>query len=281
MLAAQGVQHVHDAQGAEQGIPVAFSFRGDAQFFQQNVETIVLDADDIALFIQELDVFGLVWSVFRGNGKLVHFTVGGGGAVVPGIFQHPGFKGNVKQVAVHGIRLFQRLPDRDAVGFRVGDHFRAARELLAEFGIAPRGDDLDVRGQGIDGQFKAYLVVPLAGGAVGDGVRAFPDGQIHHVFGNAGAGDGGSQQVAAFVKGIGLHHREDVVGGEVFLEVADKALGGARRQGFGFQSVQFFRLAYVCAVGDDFGIIFFLEPLQKNGGVKAARVCNYDFHVRQ
>lgn len=167
------------------------------------------------------------------------------------------------------------------MGFRVGDHFRAARELPAEFGIAPRGNDLDVRCQGIDGQFKADLVIPLSGSSVGDGVRAFPDSQIHHILGNAGAGDGGSQQVAAFVKGIGLHHREDVVGGEVFLEVADEAFGGARRQGFGLQSVQFFSLADVCAVGDDFGIIFLLEPLQKNGGVKAARVCNYDFHVRQ
>lgn len=167
------------------------------------------------------------------------------------------------------------------MGFRVGDHFRTARELLAEFGVAPGSDDLDVRGQGIDGQFKAHLVVPLAGGAVGDGVRSFTDGQVHHVLGNAGARDGGAQQVAAFVKGVGLHHGEDVVGGEVFLEVADEALGGSRSQGLGFQAVQFFRLAYVCAVGDDFGIVFFLEPLQKNRGVKAARVCNYDFHVRQ
>ena len=42
------------------------------------------------------------------------------------------------------------IRDRDAVGFRVGDHFRTARELLAEFGVAPGGDDLEVRGQGID-----------------------------------------------------------------------------------------------------------------------------------
>ena len=281
VLAAQGVQHIHDAQRAEQGVAVAFSLRGDVQFFQQGSQAVVLNADHIALFIQELDVFSLVRGVFRRNGKLVHFTVRGGGAVIPGIFQHPGFKGDVEQVAVHGIRLLQGLADRDAVGFRIGDHFRTARELLAEFRVAPRGDDLDVRGQRIHGQLKAHLVIPLACSAVGDGVRSFTDGQVHHVLGNAGTGDGSAQQVAAFIQGIGLHHGEDVVGGEVFLEVADEALGGSRSQGFGFQAIQFFRLAYVCAVGDDFGIVLFLEPLQKNGSVKAARVCNYDFHVRQ
>lgn len=167
------------------------------------------------------------------------------------------------------------------MGFRVGDHFRAARELLAEFGVAPRGDDLDVGCQGVHGQFKAHLVVALAGGAVGDGVRSFPDGQVHHVLGDAGACYGGAQQVAAFIQSVGLHHRKDVIGGEVFLEVADETFGSARRKGFFFQAVKFFSLAYVRAVCDDFGIVLFLEPLQKNGGVKAARVCNYDFHVRQ
>ncbi len=88
----------------------------------------------------------------------------------------------------------------------------------------------------------------------------------------------GAEEVAAFVDRAGLDHREDVVGGEVLLEVADEALGGTGGEGLCFEAVEFVALADVGAVGDDFGVVFFLEPEKEDGGIETPGVCDDDFH---
>ena len=69
----------------------------------------------------------------------------------------------------------------------VGDHLRAAGELLAEALLPPRGDDLQLRRERGGGQLEAHLVVALAGGAVGDGIGAFRLGDLDHALGDAAA----------------------------------------------------------------------------------------------
>jgi len=165
------------------------------------------------------------------------------------------------------------------VFFGVGDHFGTAGELLAEFGVAPWGDDLDVRRERGGGKLEADLVVAFAGGAVGDGVGTFLEGDVDHPLGDAGAGDRGAEQVAAFVDGVGLEHREDVVAGELFLLVVDVALRRAGAEGFGFEAVEFVALSAVGAVGDDLSVVFFLEPKEEDGGIEPSGIGDDDFHV--
>ncbi len=165
------------------------------------------------------------------------------------------------------------------MAFRVSDELGAAGELVAPFFHAPWRNHLETRRKGVYGELEAHLVIALAGGAVGDGVGSFRDGQIDHGLRDAGAGDGRAEQIAPFIESVGLEHGENVVGGEIRLEIADDTFGGSCRQGFGLQSIQLLRLTYVGAEGDDFGVVLLLEPHQKNGCVKATGVCENDLHL--
>ena len=114
---------------------------------------------------------------------------------------------------------------------------------------------------------------------MGDRVGTFSQGDIEHALGDAGAGDRGAEQVAAFVDRAGLDHREDVVGGEVLLEVADEALRGAGGEGLLLEAVELVALADVGAVGDDFSVVLFLEPEKEHGGIQTSGVGDDDFHA--
>ena len=45
------------------------------------------------------------------------------------------------------------------------------------------------------------------------------------------------------------------------------------------QTIEFFLLADVGRVGNNFGVIVLLEPANQNGGVETSRVCENDFHI--
>lgn len=182
-----------------------------------------LEADDVAFFEEELEHLGLAWGFFWGDGEDVHIAICLAGGVVPGVFEGAGFEGDVEEVPVHGVGFFHGGFYGDVVGLGVFDHFFAAGELLAEFGVAPWGDAFDAGGEGGGGELEADLVVAFSGGSVGDGVCSFFEGDVDHAFGDAGAGDGGAEEVAAFVDGVCLEHGEDVVTGKFFFLVVDVA----------------------------------------------------------
>ena len=60
---------------------------------------------------------------------------------------------------------------------------------------------------------------------------------------------------------------------ELLLEIDDVTLGSAGLPGLGFETLEFFLLAYVGAERDDLGIILFFDPRQNNRGVETARIC--------
>jgi len=173
-------------------------------------------------------------------------------------------EGDVEEVAVHGVGLALRCLDVNAVFFTVFDHFCAAWEFLAEVIHAPWGDHFDVWGEGVKGEFEADLVVAFPRGSMGDGVGPFCTGDIKHAFNDAWASDGCAKEVAAFVDGVRLEHWEDIVSSEFFLEIADVALGGTCREGFGFEAVELFCLTDVSTVGDDFCVVFLFEPEEED-----------------
>lgn len=278
--ATEVVEDEHDAQRVKQGVAVFFT--GDvllgSNFGNDVGQTFGLQSDDVSLFKEALEVLGGIGSVFGGIGENVHGTVFFLGGVIPGVFQDAGFVGDVKQVAIHGVGFLHALANRDVVALCVGNELGPAGELVTPLFHAPGGNDFELGCQGVDGELEAYLIVSFACGSVGNGIGSFSECEVHHGFGDAGAGNGGAQQVAAFVKGVGLEHREDVVGGKVGFQVADDALGCARCKGFLDDAVEFLRLANVGAVGDDFSIVLLLEPHHEDGCVKATGVCKNDLH---
>ncbi len=268
VLTAEEVEDAHDAVWGEEGVTIALALDFEVAELGDDVgEVLVLQADDVSFLEKALEVFGCVGGVFGRDGENIHVLVGLGGAIVPGVLQGAGFEGDVEKVAVHGVGLLVGSLDLDSVFFAVGDHFGAAGKFGSEGFIPPGGDHFNFRSEGVEGQFEADLVVAFSGSSVGDGVGPFGNRNVKHALDDAGAGDGGSEEVAAFVYGIGLEHGEDVVGGKFFLEVADVALGSAGCESLGLESVEFFALADVGTVGDNFSIIFLLEPKKENRGV--------------
>ena len=60
---------------------------------------------------------------------------------------------------------------------------------------APRGNNLDVGLEAVEGELEADLVVALAGAAVRDVVAALLLGDGHHTAGNYGARERSAEQV--------------------------------------------------------------------------------------
>ena len=79
--------------------------------------------------------------------------------------------------------------------------------------------DLQARVERHEGQLEAHLVVALAGGAVRDGIGADLVGHLHQVLGDQRAGNGGAEQVFALVDRPGAQHGEEVIVGELLLQV--------------------------------------------------------------
>lgn len=257
VFAAEFVQRFHDLEG---------------------IHGLAVHGHAVAFVKVEHDVLGFVRGVFREDGEggevvaILHIA-----GVEPRVFQNAGLIADVQEVAVHGEGLFRARLDGDLFLFAVGDHFGTARELGAETLVTPGGDDLEVRGESGGGELEADLVVAFAGGAVADGGGAFELGDLDHALGDEGAGDGGAQEVLAFIDGPGLHHGEDEVLGEFFLEVVHVDFQSAGLFGFGVQAFQFVVLTDVGAKGDDFGIIGFFDPGEQDGGVEAAGISEDDF----
>ncbi len=178
---------------------------------------LAVDGDHVALGEFQVEVLGLVRRLFRRHGPPPHRLLGLGRR----IFQVTAFVGDVQQVGVHRVRRAALLVlhvDGDAVLLGIGQQLFARHQIP----LAPRGDDLDARLQRVGAQLEANLVVALAGGAMGDGVGAGFIGDLDQALGDQRAGNGGAQQVLAFVDGVGAEHREDEVADELFAQVVDE-----------------------------------------------------------
>ena len=251
VLGAELVQLAHDVRGGER---------------------FAVDLHRHALFKFDHHVFRLV----RGLGERLRHHGDVLRAFLPRILQDAALERDVQEVAVHGVRLLQRAGDRDVVLVGVLDHFGAGTEMPVR--IAPGGDDLDGRVDGVRVDLETDLVVALAGRAVADGVRALGLGDLDEALGDERAGDGGAEEIVALVNGVGLHHREDEVAGEFLGEVFHVALGRAGVDALLFDSGRLFGLSDVGAVTDDFGVVGLLDPFHDDGGVKTSGVSDYDFH---
>src|SRR5205085_1019845 len=118
--------------------------------------------------------------------------------------------------------------------------------------LAPRGDDGEVRGEGLVGQLEADLVVALAGAAVGERVAAGGEGDFDLLLGEQRAGDRSPEEVLMLVDAAGADELPDVLGDELLAHVLDVDFGGAGVAGLGFEAGELVAaLADIAANGDD------------------------------
>ncbi len=159
----------------------------------------------------------------RGDGPFVG-VVGRGR---PRILEYAGLAGATPEVDVDRVRRRLRDGDLDPALLGVVD-------LLITRQAHPdphRGDDLEPRIEGVDGDVEADLVVALAGAAVGDRVGALALGDLDEELGDERPGEGRRQRVDALVEGVGLEMGPDEVRGEAVPGVDDVRARGAGRHG--------------------------------------------------
>ena len=158
------------------------------------------------------------------------------------------------------------------MGLRVVDLLVAALDVP----LTPGGDDGHLRGEALDGQLEADLIVALAGAAVGDGVRALLFGDLHQPLADDGPGEGGAQKIVLI---FGAHHH----GGDHYAvhhlvhQVLDVQLGRAGLDGLRLQTLQLVALAHVGGNGDDLRVIVvLLQPGDDDGCIQAAGIGQHD-----
>ena len=180
--------------------------------------------------------------------------------------------GSVVQVLINTVVGLGLGVNGNAVLGAVGQQIGASLEGLDEFSIAPRSDGGDGGAERLCAHFEAHLVISLAGGSVSNVLGSLFDGNADHLLGNAGPGDGRSQQIAGFVNGVALDGFKDVILGKVLAEVGDNALEGTAIDSLGLNLGKvFLELPDVGAEGDDVEALFD-QPFEDNGGVETAGV---------
>jgi hypothetical protein len=219
-------------------------------------------------------VFGRIRRIFRRHGPAPHVFLGLG----VGVFQVAAFVGDVQQVGIHAIgrtALAVLHVDRNAMGLGVFQQLLARQQIP----LAPGRDHLDAGFQGIGAEFEAYLVVALAGRAMANGIGTGFIDDLDQAFGDQRPRDRGTQQIFAFVNGIGPKHREDEIAHELFTQIVNVDLLGldAEFQRLGTRGFKLFALPQVGSEGHHFALIGVLQPFQDDRGIESTGVGQYDF----
>src|SRR5690606_11951632 len=238
-------------------------------------QLLAVNGDDVTVAVGQLDVGRGVRRGFWGLGPAPHvfFVLG------PGVFQHAAFIGDVQQVGIHGIRRFLLAValDRNLVLGSVIHQLLAGQQVP----LAPRSDNLDARLERVGTQLETHLVVALAGRAVGNGVGAGFVGDLDQALGDQRTGNGGAQQVFAFVDGVGAEHREHEITHELFAQVVDVDFLDTHGLGLGTGRLDLFALTEVGGEGHHFTVVGILQPLENHRGVQATGIGqNYLVNVR-
>lgn len=128
----------------------------------------VLELDGDTLLEVDSEIFGLIGGGQGVLGQLPH--IGGRSGI--GVLQNTGLVRAVRKVLIHRPGLRLSGGDGNTLLLGVVEQILAALEALVEDGVAPWGNDLDVRLEGVEGKFEANLVVTLTSAAVGDSEAA-------------------------------------------------------------------------------------------------------------
>ena len=145
-----------------------------------------------------------------------------------------------------------------------------------ELPLAPGRDHSQLGGQGRVGQLEADLIVALAGSAVSHRVGALRPRDVHLGSGDQRSRDGGSQQVASLVHGVGPQHGKDEVPHEFLAQVHDVYAGGPGGEGLVADGDQLLALPEVGAEGHHLASVALDQPAQDDRSVEPAGIREND-----
>ena len=127
-----------------------------------------------------------------------------------------------------------------------------------------------------DGQFKAHLIVALAGAAVAHGICTLGMGDLHHTLCQNGSCKAGAQQIALVI-GPGLHGGDDVILHKFIGQIFYVQLGSTACLGALFQTFQLALLAHIAAHCNDLAVVVMLfQPWDDNGSIQTAGIGQHD-----
>ena len=193
--------------------------------------------------------------------------------LVGGVLQVQALVAQVPQVLVLGVVGLPADLQGNVVGLGVVDFLVPGLDVP----LPPGGDDLHLRSEPLDGQFKPDLVVALAGGAMGNGVGPFRQGDFRQLLADDGPGKGGAQQIG-LVLGAHLQSGDDDVVHHLVHQVGHNQLAGAGGNGLGLQALQLIGLAHIAGNGNDLGIVVvLLQPGDDDRRIQAAGIGQHNF----
>ena len=150
------------------------------------------------------------------------------------------------------------------------DHLGAARKCLAEDLHTPWGNDFKVWRECRIAELETHLIVALTRGTVGDSIRAFALSDLDVGLSNQRPCNRSAEQILTLVDRIGAHHRKNKIAGKLFDQVDGVVRRRAGGLGFFGQAIEFFLLADVGRVGNNFSVVVLLEPANENGSVQTS-----------
>ena len=178
----------------------------------------------------------------------------------------------VPQVLILGVVGLAVDLQRDVMCLGIVDLFVTALDVP----LTPRSDDLQVRCKVHDGQFKAHLIVALAGAAVAHGICTLGAGDLHHTLCQNGSCKAGAQQIALVI-GPGLHGGDDVILHKFIGQIFYVQLGSTACLGALFQTFQLALLAHIAAHCNDLAVVVMLfQPWDDNGSIQTAGIGQHD-----
>ena len=192
--------------------------------------------------------------------------------LVGGIFKVKALMAQVPQVLILGVVGLSGDLQGHVVSLGVVDLLLTGLDVP----LTPRGDDLHIGSETLDGQLETDLIVALAGSAVGDGVSALGLGDLRQLLADDGTGKGGAQQIG-LILGVHLQAGDDDVVHHLVHQIGHDQLAGAGLDGLLLQTLQLVGLTHIAGHGDDLRVVVvLLQPGNDNGGIQSAGVGQYD-----
>ena len=153
------------------------------------------------------------------------------------------------------------------------DQFCAGHQIP----FPPRGNDLDVRLEGVIAQLKAHLIVTLSRRTMGDGIGPGFLCDLDLALGNQWTRNRGTEQVGAFIKRIGAEHREDIIAHEFLAQVFHIHFPNAEHLCLLTSRPDILSLPQIGGEGHDLTLIRVLQPAQNDRGIEAAGIGQHNF----
>ena len=194
------------------------------------------------------------------------------------VFQFQAFMTDVPQIAVAAITWVRRK-------WQVDPMLPAIFDLILpglhrpHIRHPPGRDDLQVRRQCLDTQFKTDLVISFARRPMADSRSALLACDLHQPLGDHRAGHGCPQQIFVFINRARFHTGHDVLIAKLIYDIFNIQLWCTRELSPLFEPVQFFSLSTIDTAADHFIVKIFLQPRNDGRRIQTAWIGQHNFFL--